>query len=113
MQPYHPKAPSRAENLIALLRVREDDKLSRDAANEIERLRTQEYRLARRIHQQRVALRENWEIVEMRASHRRAWVRSPLLRDMLKRGTKPRTSLFWNAFWETLTLQVLWRRHPQ
>lgn len=29
-----------------------------------------EQRLARRIHNQRVALRENWQIVEMRAGYR-------------------------------------------
>lgn len=92
MQPYHPNAPSRAENLIALLRVRVGDKLCRDAANEIERLREQEYRLAGRIHQQRAALRENWMIVEKRASHRRAWIRSPLLMSMLK---NPRRLPWW------------------
>lgn len=98
MQPYHPNAPSRAENLIAVLRVRTNDKLSLAAADEIERLRTQEYKLAARIHQQRVALRENWEIVEMRASHQRAWVRSPLLMSMLKR---PRRAPWWRRLWRS------------
>lgn len=60
------------------------------AADEIERLRAMEYRLARRIHQQRCALREHWEIVEMRATYKRAWYPSPLLKSMLRRHcTRP------------------------
>lgn len=99
MQPYKPKAPSRSEALIDELRQTagvlingtvEDGAvpvaLLADAADEIERLRAQEYKLARRIHQQRVALRENWMIVEQRTAHRRAWVRSPLLASMLRKG---------------------------
>jgi hypothetical protein len=91
MQPYNPNAPSKAEALIAALRdpykpQGELRPLCLEAATEIERLRTQEYRMAARIHQQRVALRENWMIVEQRAAHRRAWVRSPLLMSMLRRG---------------------------
>jgi hypothetical protein len=65
MQPYAPNAPSKAEVLISDLRLRPDG-LSKAAADEIERLRAQEYKLARRIHQQRYALRENWQIVEQR-----------------------------------------------
>jgi hypothetical protein len=34
-------------------------------------------------------LQENWQIIEKRASHRRAWVRSPLLMSMLRRPRKP------------------------
>lgn len=130
MQPYSPKAPSRSEALIDELRrtagelvngTVEDGAvpiaLLAGAADEIERLRNQEFRLARRIHQQRIALRDNWEIIEMRASHRRAWVRSPLLRDMLKRGATRRgwrdalrSPMFWRAFWEAASLQTLWWR---
>jgi len=51
-------------------------------------------RMEKRIHNQRQALRENWEIIESRASHRRAWYRSPLLRDMLRRGTR-RPQTWW------------------
>jgi hypothetical protein len=87
LQPYSPKAPSKAEALVDELRrtgvVRPT--ILAEAADEIERLRAQEYKLARRIHQQRVALRENWQIVEMRAAHQRAWLRSPLLASMLRR----------------------------
>lgn len=68
MQPYNPKAPSKAETLIAALRTNADA-LCQSAADEIERLRAQEFKLARRIHQQRLALRENWQIVEMRKKY--------------------------------------------
>ncbi len=88
MQPYRPNAPSRSENLIAVLRSRSNDRLCLAAAAEIERLREQEFKLARRIHQQRYALRENWMIVERRAAHKRAWVRSPLLMSMLKQSRR-------------------------
>lgn len=109
MQPYRPKAPSKSEKLMEELRQTAGELINgtvedgsvpvallAGAADEIERLRAQEYKLARRIHQQRVALRENWEIVEMRASHRRAWVRSPLLMSMLKR---PRRAPWWRRWW--------------
>lgn len=45
-------------------------------------------RMEKRIHNQRKALQDTWETIEMRASHRRAWYRSPLLRAMLRRGTR-------------------------
>lgn len=54
------------------------------------------YRLERRIHYQRMQLRNTWEIVEKRAAHRRAWLQSPLLKSMLARGRK-RTP-FWQRF---------------
>jgi predicted transcriptional regulator of viral defense system len=59
--------------------------IAKAAAAEIEKLRAEQLKLAQRIHNQRVALRRNWEIIESRASHRRAWVRSPLLASMLRR----------------------------
>lgn len=59
-----------------------------DAAGEIERLRSERKILDKRIHNQRVALRENWEIIEMRAQYRRAWYPSPLLKRMLLRSTR-------------------------
>lgn len=93
MQPYHPNAPSRAENLIAVLRTREGDKLCQDAANVIERLREQEYRMAARIHQQRVQLRDNWQTIEMRAQYKRAWYPSPLLKSIL--GNRRRRPSLW------------------
>lgn len=40
-------------------------------------------KLDRRIRMQRLALRLNWEIIEMRASYKRAWYPSPLLRSMI------------------------------
>lgn len=85
MRPYKPYIRSETEQMIACLRDR-DDKLCLDAANELERMRDERLKLQHRIHQQRVALRENWMIVEKRASHRRAWVRSPLLMSMLRKG---------------------------
>ena len=89
MQPFAPNAPSKAEALVAALRAY-NTSLCHDAADEIERLRKQEYRMAARIHHQRVALRENWEIIEMRAQYRRAWYPSKLLRSMLRRHcTRP------------------------
>lgn len=77
--------------MIACLRGR-NDKLCQDAADELERLRDERLKLSHRIHQQRVALRENWMIVESRLAYRRAWVRSPLLTQMLKR---PRRQPWW------------------
>jgi hypothetical protein len=44
-----------------------------------------EQRLARRIHNQRVALRQNWEIVEMRADERQ---KRPLMPRLLKSALK-------------------------
>lgn len=59
---------------------------------EIDRLKAERLILDKRIHNQRVALRGNWEIIEKRAQYRRAWYPSPLLRQMLFRSTRfPRT----------------------
>lgn len=52
------------------------------------RMMAERQRLDRRIHNQRIALRQNWETMEKRAGHNRAWVRSPLLMSMLRKGTK-------------------------
>ena len=68
MKPYRPYIRSEAEHMIACLRDR-DDKLCQDAANELESMRAERLKLSHRIHQQRVALRENWEIVEMRCQN--------------------------------------------
>lgn len=64
----------------------------------IDKMRAERIKLDRRIHNQRVALRENWEIVEMRASHQRAWLRSPLLRSILQR---PRRQPWWRRLWRS------------
>lgn len=56
---------------------------------EIERQRGEIKRLQRRIHNQRVCLRSNWEIIEMRAEHKRAWYPSKLLSSLL-RGNRRR-----------------------
>lgn len=101
MQPFSPKAPSRSEALVTELRdvaghlINGDVEdgtvpvaLLSEAADEIERLRAQEYKLAARIHHQRVSLRENWMIIEQRASYKRAWVTSPLLMAILKSRRK-------------------------
>lgn len=52
---------------------------------ELDRRREERIELDRRIHNQRVALRENWEIIETRASYKKAWYRSPLLTSILQR----------------------------
>lgn len=50
-----------------------------------------EQRLARRIHNQRAALRQNWEIVEMRADERQKRPLMPrLLRSALKHSNATR-----------------------
>jgi len=49
-----------------------------EAAEAIERQNTERLKLDRRIHNQRVALRDNWEIVEMR----RKWLGSDTARKM-------------------------------
>lgn len=56
-----------------------------ELADKVDRMQAERLKLDRRIHNQRVALRENWEIIEMRASHKRAWLQSPLLLSMLRR----------------------------
>lgn len=50
---------------------------------EVRRLKAERLKLDRRIRNQRLSLRLNWEIIEMRASYRRAWYPSPLLRSMI------------------------------
>lgn len=55
--------------MLDCLRSR-DDKLCDNAAAEIEWLHEYIKKLERRIRKQRVALRENWEIVEMRAGYK-------------------------------------------
>ncbi len=60
-----------------------------EAEKEIERLKTERLKLDRRIHNQRVALRKNWEIMEMR-SGKRAWYPSKLLKALLNRGRRDR-----------------------
>ena len=53
---------------------------------EVNRLRAERLMLDRRIHNQRVALRENWQTIEMRASWKRAWYPSKLLTALLNRN---------------------------
>lgn len=68
MKPYRPYIRSENEHMIVCLRDRED-KLCQDAAKELERMRDERLKLQHRIYHQRVALRENWEIVEMRCQN--------------------------------------------
>jgi len=65
-----------------------------EALHRLEKMAEERLRLDRRIRQQRHALRDNWQIIEMRASHQRAWLRSPLLASMLKR---PRRRSWWRG----------------
>lgn len=58
------------------------------AADEIDRLNEKRLEQDRKIHNQRVALRSNWEIIEMRAQYAKAWYPSKLLTALLKRGHK-------------------------
>lgn len=66
--------------------------LETTVGEEIRRLKGERLKLDRRIHNQRVALRENWEIVEMR----RKWLGSDTARRMyanlLKRYRELKTS---------------------
>lgn len=107
MKPYRPYIRSEAEHMIACLRSREDDKLCLDAADELERMRDERLKLSHRIHMQRVALRENWMIVEKRLAHRRAWVRSPLLLSMLKTRRKQLPKR-----WRRFTDVLCWMSKP-
>lgn len=88
MQPYAPNAPSKAEALVEALRGY-NTSLCHDAADEIERLRAREFRLARRIHEQRLNLRMNWAVMAEHASYRRAWRQNPLLTHFLKTRKRP------------------------
>lgn len=56
----------------------ERPELVSEAADELERLRAERLKLDKRIHNQRVALRQTWEIVEMR----RKWLGSDTARRM-------------------------------
>lgn len=83
---------ARAEHarLLDDLEMAEGDREALMALNaellaENDRLKAERLKLDRRIHNQRRALRENWEIIEMRASYKRAWYPSPLLKSMLNR----------------------------
>lgn len=59
-----------------------------DAINEIKRLKAERLKLDKRIHNQRVALRSNWEIIEARAAYKKAWYRSPLLTSILIKSSR-------------------------
>lgn len=94
MQPYKPDAPSRSESLIATLRdpykpQGELRPLCLEAADEIERLRRVEFRLARRIHEQRQNLKMNWAVMANHAAYRRGWRQNPLLIHFLKTRRRP------------------------
>jgi hypothetical protein len=58
----------------------------RAAASVIEAMKVERLALDKRIHNQRVALRSNWEIIEMRAEYKRAWYPSKLLLGLLRRS---------------------------
>jgi len=72
-------------NVMLANRIKPGRNYWKEAADEIERLRTERLKLDRRIHNQRRALRENWEIIEMRAQYKRAWYPSKLLTSMLRK----------------------------
>jgi hypothetical protein len=58
------------------------------AVGEIDRLQEEILVLQTRVHNQRIMLRKNWEIIEMRAQYKRAWYPSKLLTSLLRRGSK-------------------------
>lgn len=58
------------------------------------------FQLERRIHNQRVQLHDTWEIMEDRASQRRAWWPHPLLRAILQRRKPP------PPWWRRLALRL-------
>jgi hypothetical protein len=110
MQPYNPKAPSRSDALIDELRHTAGSLINGDvedgsvpvallagAADEIERLRRIEFRLARRIHEQRRNLRMNWAVMASHAAYRRGWRQNPLLIHFLK--TRKRPTPWWRRWW--------------
>lgn len=93
---YNPKRlRSEAQHMISCLRERQDDKLCLDAAEEMDRMRTELFNLSNRIRNQRASLRENWQIIEMRAQYRRAWYPSPLLTSILNKSRHERRTSFW------------------
>jgi hypothetical protein len=50
-------------------------------------------KMGKRIHNQRVALRDNWQIIEMRAGYARRWpLQSRLLADWVKLANRARTA---------------------
>lgn len=59
-----------------------------ELADKVDRMQAERLKLDRRIHNQRVALRSNWEIIEARAAYKKAWYRSPLLTAILLRNRK-------------------------
>lgn len=63
-----------------------EHEVMRCAAERLQRLSAHCLKLERRIRNQRVNLRINWEIVEMRAQYARAWYRSPLMMRLLMRA---------------------------
>ncbi len=58
--------------------------------SEVARLKAERLKLDKRIHNQRIALRSNWEIIEARAAYKKAWYRSPLLTSILSRSSRIR-----------------------
>lgn len=58
------------------------------AEKTIAKLREERLKLDRRIHNQRVALRQNWMIIETRAQYAKAWYRSPLMMRLLQRAVR-------------------------
>ena len=63
-----------------------EHEVMRCAAAKLQELSAYRLKLERRIHNQRVALRENWQTTEMRASWKRAWYPSKLLTAILHRS---------------------------
>jgi hypothetical protein len=61
----------------------------------VEQLKQERLKLDKRIHNQRVALRSNWQIIEKRAQYRKAWYRSPLLTSLLIKSTWNRRQPWW------------------
>lgn len=61
-----------------------EHEVMRCAADRLEKLARERLQLDQRIHKQRVMLRENWQIIEMRAQYKRAWYPSKLLSAILR-----------------------------
>jgi hypothetical protein len=64
----------------------------------IERLLAERKKLDRRIHNQRVALRENWEIVEMRGN----WLGSP--------ASRRRYHMLWKSYKDLKAMMIATQR---
>src|SRR5215813_12225768 len=63
-----------------------------EALHKLEQAHNDRLRLQWKVHCQRRALREHWEIVEMRAQYKRCWYPSKLLSSILRNRLNHKTA---------------------